>query len=660
MCIRDRECKMRKQLDKNLVLCLLCAKKYCTNTTANFPHNEEHFITNRAHSMAINHRLEIFCYKCKCHINTARFDSANNKNYERLCQLILSAEAKQDTPAPLISPEEGLLQEKAGKPTRAEPLEKEEKRKMETPTEEKKTVEKQKPTPIQATNNLPPILTEDFSDKEEEPGVVTVKSLVIDISPERHSLREINNPSSSDIVVFPEEEKSYQENVGRSSVYATPPKKKNLNIEAVPAGENAISQVIFPSSERLSVSPTGDKKNLKKPSPKPSKIKGQGILPRGLYNLANTSYANAILQILYASVPLVAAYFNPKNSDWVNAPFHRRLLEYFISYKDGTGSFNGLPFIEEALLNQERNFDYLKEHEPIDALGNIFRALIFAHEKIVRDYNKLSPEDYVSPSETFFGKFIASVVGVKSTCTKCKSIEWAKQEKLIVPVPSKLLSEVPAFPKDKLKYSIEVVDGKEYYVPVASNFVSKTDIGHSFISHFREPIHTSKECNECKAVQDMVQEQYMITTPEILIIKMDYADEKEEKLNINRLLFLDDIWMINKDVLIRKKIEGKLKDKTASSSPMNICGFELYGVIPKRKIHSKTENSYTAYAKHGVTWYFTRDEEVVEVPESRVLASRADILFYRKTIDLIYQYACLLYTSPSPRDATLSRMPSSA
>ena len=26
----------------------------------------------------------------------------------------------------------------------------------------------------------------------------------------------------------------------------------------------------------------------------------------------------------------------------------------------------------------------------------------------------------------------------------------------------------------------------------------------------------------------------------------------------------------------------------------------------------------------------------------------------------IYQYSCLLYTSPSPRDATLSRMPSSA
>ena len=31
-----------------------------------------------------------------------------------------------------------------------------------------------------------------------------------------------------------------------------------------------------------------------------------------------------------------------------------------------------------------------------------------------------------------------------------------------------------------------------------------------------------------------------------------------------------------------------------------------------------------------------------------------------KTMDLILRMACLLYTSPSPRDATLSRMPSSA
>ena len=32
----------------------------------------------------------------------------------------------------------------------------------------------------------------------------------------------------------------------------------------------------------------------------------------------------------------------------------------------------------------------------------------------------------------------------------------------------------------------------------------------------------------------------------------------------------------------------------------------------------------------------------------------------RRTADIGWVYTCLLYTSPSPRDATLSRMPSSA
>ena len=36
------------------------------------------------------------------------------------------------------------------------------------------------------------------------------------------------------------------------------------------------------------------------------------------------------------------------------------------------------------------------------------------------------------------------------------------------------------------------------------------------------------------------------------------------------------------------------------------------------------------------------------------------IKFRYAILDVIFQMICLLYTSPSPRDATLSRMPSSA
>ena len=33
---------------------------------------------------------------------------------------------------------------------------------------------------------------------------------------------------------------------------------------------------------------------------------------------------------------------------------------------------------------------------------------------------------------------------------------------------------------------------------------------------------------------------------------------------------------------------------------------------------------------------------------------------HTEAVTLLHEYGCLLYTSPSPRDATLSRMPSSA
>ena len=50
----------------------------------------------------------------------------------------------------------------------------------------------------------------------------------------------------------------------------------------------------------------------------------------------------------------------------------------------------------------------------------------------------------------------------------------------------------------------------------------------------------------------------------------------------------------------------------------------------------------------------------VELPGKFATANDAEILEEIRKQIAVQMYTCLLYTSPSPRDATLSRMPSSA
>ena len=58
---------------------------------------------------------------------------------------------------------------------------------------------------------------------------------------------------------------------------------------------------------------------------------------------------------------------------------------------------------------------------------------------------------------------------------------------------------------------------------------------------------------------------------------------------------------------------------------------------------------------------FPREKRVSELTDEEILKIREYIdQNFKVEGDLRRDYSCLLYTSPSPRDATLSRMPSSA
>ena len=70
-----------------------------------------------------------------------------------------------------------------------------------------------------------------------------------------------------------------------------------------------------------------------------------------------------------------------------------------------------------------------------------------------------------------------------------------------------------------------------------------------------------------------------------------------------------------------------------------------------------SEIGFLVLEGHGVSQKIISDQWIIV---SEFFSSPLEIKREVKVPFLGYPYGCLLYTSPSPRDATLSRMPSSA
>ncbi len=116
------------------------------------------------------------------------------------------------------------------------------------------------------------------------------------------------------------------------------------------------------------------------------------------------------MQCLYASRPLVNTYLNLQNDRWVNTPCNRRLRDYFLAYREGTEPFNPLPFVEEALVIEHKNFDYLQDRDPSEAIRQIFRSLYFGQCQVAREITRAPETAGVLESETMFGKQVTAII----------------------------------------------------------------------------------------------------------------------------------------------------------------------------------------------------------------------------------------------------------
>ena len=110
---------------------------------------------------------------------------------------------------------------------------------------------------------------------------------------------------------------------------------------------------------------------------------------------------------------------------------------------------------------------------------------------------------------------------------------------------------IPPVDLNMAKYRLETIEGKDSFVPSNAAINIGADVSSSLISSFKQMVKISRHCENCGCAQTFNQHHYMSTTPEILILRVDKKDDDKKRLKINKLLFLDDIWII----------DGKLKPR---------------------------------------------------------------------------------------------------
>ena len=119
--------------------------------------------------------------------------------------------------------------------------------------------------------------------------------------------------------------------------------------------------------------------------------------------------------------------------------------------------------------------------------------------------------------------------------------------------------------------------------------------------------------------------------------KPGWVEHDPEEIWKTTLKVLQDV--INKS----KKLKGKIL---------------TIGITNQRETTILWDKTTGKAVYNAIVWQDRRSSEYCK----KLIKQKKETIIYNKTGLLIDAYfsACLLYTSPSPRDATLSRMPSSA
>eukprot|EP00831_Metopus_contortus_P016702 TRINITY_DN17039_c0_g1_i5.p1 TRINITY_DN17039_c0_g1~~TRINITY_DN17039_c0_g1_i5.p1 ORF type:complete len:397 (-),score=69.26 TRINITY_DN17039_c0_g1_i5:52-1242(-) len=351
----------------------------------------------------------------------------------------------------------------------------------------------------------------------------------------------------------------------------------------------------------------------------PRSTQGVSSAASDVYKRQSKNYINVVMQCLFATRPLVNSYLNLRNEIWVNTAFNRRLKEFFQAYRDATSAFDPLPFIEEALLLENKMFRYQVETDPMEILKQLLHAYVFSQSKISRKLKSKTPQESVRLSETLIGRLFSSIVCSSTTCVGCQQREWARQEVHNFRVPFPMAISQTAL-TGELLYSLEEISGSKYYVPFNSPVESRGDVNGCFIGHFQSKFLSEAQCEVCKAKKLFRVNNFLQTTPEILILQIEKSSLVRRSIVNNLHLCLDNVAMINQKQFISPEMEQTVSSLKATEAPLGLVEYTLYAFITQKISDVLTGIFHAAYVRLNGKWYYTRDEITKEVTDREVLA----------------------------------------
>eukprot|EP00830_Metopus_es_P003624 TRINITY_DN1338_c0_g1_i1.p1 TRINITY_DN1338_c0_g1~~TRINITY_DN1338_c0_g1_i1.p1 ORF type:complete len:462 (+),score=78.76 TRINITY_DN1338_c0_g1_i1:81-1388(+) len=383
---------------------------------------------------------------------------------------------------------------------------------------------------------------------------------------------------------------------------------------------------------------------------------------KGIDKIGLTCYFCAILQCIVNTPHLEEALIQKQEKIKTRGlKYHSALLEFIKQYRESRQAIDPM-IVFEVLCRANSEYSKKKEADAREALNDFLRLIL--DEEIESERELKSVENQIP--NTIIGGIYCFSLASKTVCDHCSSVSWTTEHRnFTLPVP------ICGALDEKMREDHEqaaTIFGKTYLIPRKKSIYPRKTIESTLQAFFQEELVSDYICSRCSEKVVVRKQSYFLSPPQVLIVNLKrYSCENGKTIKdadfikINHTIYLDEYILIE---------DNPSKEEANPDPKEQKIKYELFGIV-KHKGELATTGHYTAYVKDNGDWYLLNDTHINLRRESLAINRGAYLVFYQRVqeptkqsfqVSPLYLFinTCLLYTSPSPRDATLSRMPSSA